>query len=136
MLTSARGRAIWRVDDEDRVPGEELIGRQPAFSRLDGDRKPHLLEAAERERRIRLESGVTAPGGINGVTERHALFVCDKDDKRCHAPEISRNRLPQLASLAGTGKWLQEISFRVLVTRKFNELKTVIYRIVFKPPIH
>ena len=93
MLTSARGRAIWRVDDEDRVPGEELIGRQPAFSRLDGDRKSHLLEAAERERRIRLESGVTAPGGINGVTERHALFVCDKDDKRCHAPEISRKAL-------------------------------------------
>jgi hypothetical protein len=23
------------------------------------------------------------------VTERHALFVCDQDDKRCHAPEIS-----------------------------------------------
>ena len=93
MLTSARGRAIWRVDDEDRVPGEELIGRQPAFSRLDGDRKSHLLEAAERERRIRLENGVTAPGGINGVTERHALVVGDKDDKRCHAPEISRKAL-------------------------------------------
>ena len=89
MLTSARGRAIWRVDDEDRVPGEELIGRQPAFSRLDGDRKPHLPKAAEREKRIRLENGVTAPGGINGGTERHALFVGDKDDKRCHAPEIS-----------------------------------------------
>lgn len=89
MLTSARGRAIWRVDDEDRVPGEELIGRQPAFSRLDGDRKPHLLKAPERERTIGLENGVTEPGGINGVTERHALFVCDKDDKRCHDPEIS-----------------------------------------------
>ena len=49
---------------------------------------------------------------------------------------FQEKRLPQLASLAGTGKWLQEISFRVLVTRRFNELKTVIYRIVFKPPIH
>jgi hypothetical protein len=93
MLASAARRAIWRVDDEDRMPREELIGRQPVFSRLDGDRKSHLLEAAERERRIRLENGVTEPGGINGVTERHALFVCDKDDKRCHAPEISRNAL-------------------------------------------
>ena len=114
MLTSARGRAIWRVDDEDRVPGEELIGRQPAFSRLDGDRKPHLLKAAERERRIRLESGVTAPGGINGVTERHALVVGDKDDKPCHAPEISRNHSPQLASVAGIDMWLREILFRFI----------------------
>jgi hypothetical protein len=32
------------------------------------------------------------------VTERHALVVGDKDDKPCHAPEISRKAL--------SGEWL------------------------------